>query len=77
MNGISFEDWVHEHSINGPSSVMFTGKIRDTEIVLFHDIDNDSWAIVESLDMQEYVDKLYGMYYIVFKDEYIDLLKRS
>ena len=69
------EQWVKTHSINGPSPIAFTTE-RANELHLFYDIDNDAWSILDNLAMSEYVKGLFGIYYVVFKDEYIKYLNR-
>ena len=68
------DQWVKDHSINGPSPVEFTG-MRKNEVQLFYDIDNDAWAVIDNLAMAEFVRDLFGIYYVVFKDEYVNYLK--
>ena len=72
----NMDQWVKDHSINGPSPVEFAG-MRKNEIQLFYDIDNDAWAVLNNLAMTEFVRSLFGIYYIVFKDEYIKYLKEN
>jgi len=71
---ITMDEWVKEHSINGPSPVEFED-VKENEIHLFYDIDNDAWAVIDNLEMLQFIRDLYGVYYIVFKDEFIKYLK--
>lgn len=74
--GKKMDQWIKDHSINGPSSGVFRTQ-RENEVQLFYNIDQDSWAIVDNLNMLEYTKEQFGIYYIVFKDEYIKFLKKN
>ena len=68
------DQWVKDNSINGPSPVEFTG-LKKNELQLFYNIDSDAWLVVENLNTLDYTLNKFGIYYIVFKDEYINYLK--
>lgn len=72
----NMEKWVKEHSINGPSSVPYTG-LGKNEIQLFYNIYAEAWVLLESTHALKHTVGKLGTYYVVFLDEYINYLKEA
>jgi len=70
------EVWVQTHSINGPSPHAFNN-LSNNELLIFYNIDNDTWSVVDNPNMITLVKYVYGIYYVVFKDEFVEYLNRN
>jgi len=68
--------WVEKHSINGPSAQPFKlESLRNTETLLFYNIDEDMWRQISRKDKLAKSEEEYGIYYIVLKSELNKFIK--